>query len=154
MLLSTSIPKSVTAIVSLDVSTVPTALRHSGQLLLGVARIYSKKAKYLMDDCTEALVKIKLAFRSGVVSVEILHDASAGQGNGGVKARRRVADVDMEEDDEEDMERRRRNIDRDGARRNRGMQIQGDDFNALYAGIGGFDELWYVSTLLLVICMG
>ena len=38
----------------------PLALRLSGQLLLGVARIYSRKAKYLLDDCNEALVKIKL----------------------------------------------------------------------------------------------
>ena len=36
------------------------ALRLSGQLLLGVVRIYSRKAKYLLDDCNEALVKIKL----------------------------------------------------------------------------------------------
>lgn len=33
----------------------PMALRMSGQLLLGVARIYGKKAKYLLDDCSEAL---------------------------------------------------------------------------------------------------
>jgi hypothetical protein len=36
------------------------ALRLSGQLLLGVVRIYSRKAKYLLDDCNEALIKIKL----------------------------------------------------------------------------------------------
>lgn len=36
------------------------ALRLSGQLLLGVVRIYSRKAKYLLDDCNEAIVKIKL----------------------------------------------------------------------------------------------
>lgn len=39
---------------------VPMALRLSGQLLLGVVRIYSRKAKYLLDDCNEAIVKIKL----------------------------------------------------------------------------------------------
>jgi len=46
------------------------ALRTSGQLLLGVVRIYSRKAKYLLDDCNEALVKIKLVclvwLRSGM----------------------------------------------------------------------------------------
>ncbi|OLY80683.1 Cohesin subunit rad21 [Smittium mucronatum] len=47
----------------------PLALRISGQLLLGVSRIYSKKAKYLMEDCSEALLKIKMAFRSGVVDI-------------------------------------------------------------------------------------
>lgn len=36
------------------------ALRLSGQLLLGVVRIYSRKAKYLLDDCNEALLKIKM----------------------------------------------------------------------------------------------
>lgn len=36
------------------------ALRMTGHLLLGVARIYSRKVKYLLTDCSEALVKIKL----------------------------------------------------------------------------------------------
>jgi cohesin complex subunit SCC1 len=43
------------------------ALRLSGQLLLGVVRIYSRKAKYLLDDCNEALLKIKM-----VSSLEVL----------------------------------------------------------------------------------
>jgi len=38
----------------------PIALRLSGQLLLGVVRIYSRKARYLLDDCNEALLKIKM----------------------------------------------------------------------------------------------
>lgn len=38
----------------------PIALRMSGQLLLGVVKIYNRKAKYLMDDCSEALLKIKM----------------------------------------------------------------------------------------------
>ena len=38
----------------------PMALRLSGQLLLGVVRIYSRKARYLLDDCTDALGKIKM----------------------------------------------------------------------------------------------
>ena len=38
----------------------PIALRLSGQLLLGVVRIYSRKARYLLDDCSEALVKLKM----------------------------------------------------------------------------------------------
>ncbi|KAL3665645.1 hypothetical protein V7S43_009081 [Phytophthora oleae] len=48
---------------------VPLALRVSGHLLLGVVRIYSRKVKYLYSDCSEALVKIKLAFRPGVVDL-------------------------------------------------------------------------------------
>ena len=45
------------------------ALRLSGQLLLGVCKIYSRKARYLLDDCNDALVKIKLAFRPGAVEM-------------------------------------------------------------------------------------
>ena len=45
------------------------ALRTSGHLLLGVVRIYSRKAKYLLADCNEAFVKIKMAFRPGVVDM-------------------------------------------------------------------------------------
>jgi cohesin complex subunit SCC1 len=48
---------------------MPMALRLSGQLLLGVTRIYSRQAKYLMDDCNEALLKIKMAFRPGAVDM-------------------------------------------------------------------------------------
>ena len=45
------------------------ALRTSGHLLLGVVRIYSRKAKYLLTDCNEAFVKIKMAFRPGMVDL-------------------------------------------------------------------------------------
>ena len=38
----------------------PMALRLSGQLLLGVVKIYSRKARYLLDDCHDALNKIKV----------------------------------------------------------------------------------------------
>ena len=44
------------------------ALRLSGQLLLGVVRIYSRKAKYLLDDCNEALLKIKMVLFIGSIS--------------------------------------------------------------------------------------
>ncbi|KAM9475624.1 double-strand-break repair protein rad21-like protein 1 [Clarias gariepinus] len=40
-------------------------LRSSGHLLLGIVRIYSRKAKYLLADCSDAVVKIKVAFRPG-----------------------------------------------------------------------------------------
>lgn len=43
------------------------ALRTSGHLLLGVVRIYHRKAKYLLADCNEAFIKIKMAFRPGIV---------------------------------------------------------------------------------------
>ncbi|XP_020580103.1 uncharacterized protein LOC110024393 isoform X2 [Phalaenopsis equestris] len=48
---------------------VPIALRLSSHLLLGVVRIYSKKVNYLFHDCSEALVKIKQAFRSTAVDL-------------------------------------------------------------------------------------
>jgi cohesin complex subunit SCC1 len=31
--------------------------------MLGVVRIYNRKVKYLVSDCTEALWKIKLAYK-------------------------------------------------------------------------------------------
>ncbi len=52
--LSSSIEAMTTA------SQAPMALRLSGQLLLGVVRIYSRKARYLLEDCNEALMKIKM----------------------------------------------------------------------------------------------
>ncbi|KAF3824792.1 hypothetical protein GH733_010126, partial [Mirounga leonina] len=42
---------------------VKIALRTSGHLLLGVVRIYNRKAKYLLADCSEALLKMKMTFR-------------------------------------------------------------------------------------------
>ncbi|CAK8542549.1 unnamed protein product [Lathyrus sativus] len=48
---------------------VPIALRLSSHLLLGVVRIYSRKVNYLFDDCSEALLKVKQAFRSTTVDL-------------------------------------------------------------------------------------
>ncbi|KAI8444306.1 Rad21/Rec8-like protein, partial [Phakopsora pachyrhizi] len=65
--LQTSIPGTVTVILeptSTSVSTPPLALRLSGQLLLGIARIYSKQTKYLLEDCNEAFEKIRAAFKT------------------------------------------------------------------------------------------
>lgn len=45
------------------------ALRTSAHLLLGVVRIYSKKTKYLLIDCSEAYVRIKSAFRPGIIDL-------------------------------------------------------------------------------------
>lgn len=57
-ILQSNIESSVHTII--DTDQAPIALRLSGQLLLGVVRIYSRKARYLLDDCNEALMKIKL----------------------------------------------------------------------------------------------
>uniref|UniRef100_A0ABM5G529 Double-strand-break repair protein rad21-like protein 1 n=1 Tax=Pogona vitticeps TaxID=103695 RepID=A0ABM5G529_9SAUR len=45
------------------------ALRTSGHLLLGVVRIYHRKAKYLLEDCNEALLKMQTTFRPGLVDL-------------------------------------------------------------------------------------
>jgi len=62
----TNIEQSVEGIMQ---PKVKMALRTSGHLLLGVVRIYSRKAKYLLADCNEAFVKIKMAFRPGMVDL-------------------------------------------------------------------------------------
>lgn len=125
-LLQTNIPNSVTAILGSGDDVVPVmALRLSGQLLLGVARIYSRKAKYLQDDCSEALVKIKLAFRTAPT-------ANGLAGNAG-RARGQRGDVDL--------------VEEDAGRANINLNIGGDargvnDFDVLYnAEFGGFG-LW------------
>jgi len=71
---STDISASVESIVN---PAVPLALRVSGHLLLGVVRIYSRKVRYLMHDCHEAMVKIKMAFRPGAATLEGLEGATA-----------------------------------------------------------------------------
>ncbi|KAI0160345.1 Rec8 like protein-domain-containing protein [Xylariaceae sp. FL1272] len=60
--LQSNLAHSVDAIIA--PSQAPLALRLSSQLLLGVVRMYSRKARYLLDDCNEALLKIKMAFRA------------------------------------------------------------------------------------------
>ncbi|XP_059665649.1 sister chromatid cohesion 1 protein 4-like [Cornus florida] len=62
----TDIGVSVDSILFPD---VPIALRLSSHLLLGVVRIYSRKVNYLFDDCSEALLKVKQAFRSTTVDL-------------------------------------------------------------------------------------
>ena len=57
-ILQSDLGESIEAIIT--PSQAPMALRLSGQLLLGVVRIYSRKARYLLDDCNEALMKIKM----------------------------------------------------------------------------------------------
>uniref|UniRef100_A0A183CMI4 Rad21_Rec8_N domain-containing protein n=1 Tax=Globodera pallida TaxID=36090 RepID=A0A183CMI4_GLOPA len=42
---------------------VKLSLRTTGHLLLGIVRIYSKKAHYVMTDCNEAFLKLKMAFK-------------------------------------------------------------------------------------------
>jgi cohesin complex subunit SCC1 len=53
----------------------PLALRLNGQLLLGVVRIYNRKAFYLHEDCNEALWKIKMV-RDACLINAIMADTS------------------------------------------------------------------------------
>lgn len=62
----TNISSSVDSIINPE---APLALRLSGQLLLGVVRIYSRKINYLYSDCNDALVKIKQAFKAADVDL-------------------------------------------------------------------------------------
>lgn len=52
-ILHTDISHTVENLVAGDLP--PLALRLSGQLLLGVCKIYGRQVKYLLDDCGEAL---------------------------------------------------------------------------------------------------
>ncbi|KAG1323776.1 hypothetical protein G6F62_009477 [Rhizopus arrhizus] len=75
--LQTNIEKTIDAIET-NQEEEPLTLRISGQLLLGVVRIYSRKTRYLLEDCNEALVKIKLAFKSGDVNMpDISHSIAS-----------------------------------------------------------------------------
>lgn len=42
--------------------------------MLGLVRIYSKKVKYLMIDCTDAMWKMQLAFQPGRVDIDSQHN--------------------------------------------------------------------------------
>ncbi|XP_075702031.1 double-strand-break repair protein rad21-like protein 1 isoform X2 [Rhinoderma darwinii] len=57
------------AIQSIMTPKVVIALRTSGHLLLGVVRIYHRKAKYLLADCNEALLNMKITFRPGALDL-------------------------------------------------------------------------------------
>ncbi|KAF2656040.1 hypothetical protein K491DRAFT_403488 [Lophiostoma macrostomum CBS 122681] len=68
-ILQDKIADDIAVISRPEVAGGPLSLRLSGQLLLGVVRIYSRKARYLLDDCTEALMKIKTAFKPGNIDL-------------------------------------------------------------------------------------
>ncbi|ORX34377.1 Rec8 like protein-domain-containing protein [Kockovaella imperatae] len=65
--LGVDVEESCDAILEQDEG--PTTLRLSGQLMLGVTRIYSRKVQYLLDDCKETREKISIAFRPGIVDL-------------------------------------------------------------------------------------
>ena len=63
-IVQTNIQQSVTSIV--QGALPPMALRLSGQLLLGVSKIYSRKARYLLEDCTDALLRLRITSQPAV----------------------------------------------------------------------------------------
>ncbi|GAA5926966.1 hypothetical protein JCM3775_007092 [Rhodotorula graminis] len=103
-LTSTSIPKSVQSILGQEL--LPMALRLSGQLLLGIARIYSRKTKYLLDDAQETLHKVKKAFQNeGRAAVDLPDEGTGAHGAGGDDAARGGKDINLRREggDLEDM---------------------------------------------------
>jgi cohesin complex subunit SCC1 len=77
-ILQANLSNSVDAIVA--PTQAPLALRVTGKLLLGVVRIYNRKARYLLDDCSEALIKLKLAFRpSGTHDIPVALSGGPGR---------------------------------------------------------------------------
>lgn len=62
MVFSTDVRKAVESIISPE---VPMALRLTSNLLLGVARILYRKTKYLLQESSDAMTRLKLTFRPG-----------------------------------------------------------------------------------------
>lgn len=58
-IVQTNIEDSVRDMV--EGSLGPMALRLSGQLLLGVTKIYGRKTRYLLDDCSESLDRLRMS---------------------------------------------------------------------------------------------
>ncbi|KAH9810685.1 Rec8 like protein-domain-containing protein [Melampsora americana] len=111
--LQTSIPSTVTVILDpgststqSDGSAPPLALRLSGQLLLGITRIYGKQAKYLLEDCSEASDQIRAAFRAALTAkiggsdrtgIDMLPEGGDPQNTINLRAtRRNVFDFELE----------------------------------------------------------
>lgn len=79
---STDISATVDSVVN---SNVPLALRVSGQLMLGIVRIYAKKLSYLVGDATEALYRMQLAYpsaESGGGALDLAEGGVGGVGGG------------------------------------------------------------------------
>lgn len=86
---ATDISQSCTDIMN---PSVPFALRLSGQLLLGVVRIYSRKVKYVLNDCTEAMLKLQMAFTTKASSSS---SGGAGGGTSNTAGRELLTDQDV-----------------------------------------------------------
>ena len=56
-------------------------MRTTGHLLLGIVRIYSRKAKYVLADCNEAFIKLKMTFKHGSTCDLALRDREDRMGS-------------------------------------------------------------------------
>lgn len=65
-IMETNVTESVDAILQ---PKVKLSLRTQSHLLLGICRIHSRKAQYLLQDCQDAAFKIKSAFRPDAVDL-------------------------------------------------------------------------------------
>ena len=63
--INTNIPTSIDCIKN------EMQIRIQSQLLLGIVKIYSKKTKYLLEDCNDALVKLKMNLKPGLVNLRL-----------------------------------------------------------------------------------
>jgi hypothetical protein len=57
----------------------PMALRLQGQLLLGVSKIYGRQAKYLLEDCGEALGRLQEHHATGTAKADASAVANASK---------------------------------------------------------------------------
>ncbi|KAH7115545.1 double-strand-break repair protein rad21 [Dactylonectria macrodidyma] len=62
--LQSNITDSIAVIIK--PSQAPMALRLSSQLLLGAVRIYQRKTRYLVEDCDDTWIMMKMAFRPSI----------------------------------------------------------------------------------------
>jgi cohesin complex subunit SCC1 len=67
----TNLVKSVEDIIN---PSLPLALRLSSQLLLGIVRIYSRQTRYLLEDCADALNRLKTTFKLNISSGDLCVD--------------------------------------------------------------------------------
>uniref|UniRef100_A0AC35UBR8 Rad21_Rec8_N domain-containing protein n=1 Tax=Rhabditophanes sp. KR3021 TaxID=114890 RepID=A0AC35UBR8_9BILA len=60
--LHTNVEEEVNKIIT---PTMQMSLRTNAHLMYGIVRIHSRQLKYLLTDCSDALLKIKMSFRAG-----------------------------------------------------------------------------------------
>jgi hypothetical protein len=92
-----SIPFTVDTICNMEMRNpdAPLYLRLSGQLLLGVVRIYARKVNYLQQDCSDALGKLQHAFKPTTPSKINLTSAKATASRAAIDLPEALEDLDQ-----------------------------------------------------------